>query len=373
VIAVVVVAASAHENAVGITLLDKVAADTDTVEKALVDQGFKNAVVAHGEKVGIEVEVVERNPAQTGFVPQAKHLPRSSESRVYWAMTAVILRQLTSATEPRLAHRMTGGELTLGAVLARLEEREREITAQAETTREQITQLTTQLDELGRAAEEVRITRKTLLELPAPQPPALPVPGPPETAGPSGLPADHGGVHRGRPSAAFPSAGHRAARQKAVCAQPQGAATTHRGAVAGPAGQDRQRHRHGDHGVDRRPGVLPVLGGRGRGRPQPRRTPHRLHRVTVRSRDTGGRVLPSIRRIAHAKGDRADGSERGLGKTPEIRPSTRVDSQLDKGCASDTARVDKGCALTAPPRRTVTLRVRIAVRCVSPRARRYAR
>jgi hypothetical protein len=67
---------------------------------------------------------------------------------------------------------VTGGDLTLGAVLARLEVREREITAQAETTREQITQLTTQLDELGRAAEEVRITRKTLLELPDPQPPA---------------------------------------------------------------------------------------------------------------------------------------------------------------------------------------------------------
>ncbi|MDQ1032542.1 hypothetical protein QF035_010124 [Streptomyces umbrinus] len=33
---------------------------------------------------------------------------------------------------------MTGGELTLGAVPARLEEREREITAQAETVREQI-------------------------------------------------------------------------------------------------------------------------------------------------------------------------------------------------------------------------------------------
>ncbi|WTJ80238.1 IS5 family transposase [Streptomyces sp. NBC_01538] len=72
VIAVVVAAASAHENAVGIALLDKVAADTDTVQKALVDQGFKNAVVAHGQKVGIEVGVVERNPAQTGFVPQAK-------------------------------------------------------------------------------------------------------------------------------------------------------------------------------------------------------------------------------------------------------------------------------------------------------------
>ena len=58
VIAVVVVAASAHDNAAGIALLDKVAADTDTVQKALVDQGFKNAVVAHGVQVGIEVEIV---------------------------------------------------------------------------------------------------------------------------------------------------------------------------------------------------------------------------------------------------------------------------------------------------------------------------
>ncbi|MGW3328291.1 hypothetical protein [Streptomyces virginiae] len=114
--------APAHENTVGIALLDKVAADTDAVEKALVDQGVKNAVVAHGEKVGIGVEVVERNPAPTGFVPQAKrwvveraygilmlhrrlvrdyeHLPRSSQSRVDRAMTAVILRRMTGATTP---------------------------------------------------------------------------------------------------------------------------------------------------------------------------------------------------------------------------------------------------------------------------------
>jgi hypothetical protein len=71
---------------------------------------------------------------------------------------------------------MTGGELTLGAVPARLEEREREITAQAETMREQVAQLTAQRDELGRAAEEVRITRKTLLGLPDPGPPAPPAP-----------------------------------------------------------------------------------------------------------------------------------------------------------------------------------------------------
>lgn len=71
---------------------------------------------------------------------------------------------------------MTGGELTLGAVLARLEDQERELAVQAEATREQIAQLTARLDELGRAAEEVRITRKTLLALPDPQPPAPPAP-----------------------------------------------------------------------------------------------------------------------------------------------------------------------------------------------------
>ncbi|MGW3109607.1 hypothetical protein [Streptomyces sp. NPDC001100] len=72
--------------------------------------------------MGIAVEGVERNPAQTGLVPQAKrwvverafgilvlsrrlvrdseHRPRSSESRVYWAMTAVILRRLSGAATP---------------------------------------------------------------------------------------------------------------------------------------------------------------------------------------------------------------------------------------------------------------------------------
>lgn len=65
---------------------------------------------------------------------------------------------------------MTGGELTPGAVLARLEAREGEVAAQAEATREQIAQLTARRDELGRAAEEVRLIRKTLLELPDPPP-----------------------------------------------------------------------------------------------------------------------------------------------------------------------------------------------------------
>lgn len=120
VIAVVVLAASAHDNAFGTALLDKVAAETDTVEKALVDQGFKNTVVDHGEQVGIAVEVVERNPAETGFVPQPKrwvveqtngilmlhrrlvrdyeHRPATAESRVYWAISDVMTRRLAGTS-----------------------------------------------------------------------------------------------------------------------------------------------------------------------------------------------------------------------------------------------------------------------------------
>jgi transposase len=122
VIAVVVLAASAHDNAAGIALLDKVAAQAGTVTTALVDQGFKNQVVAHGATRGIDVRVVERNPADRGFVPQPKrwvveqafgilsfhrrlardyeHRLASSASRVYWAMTDVMARRLTGTSAP---------------------------------------------------------------------------------------------------------------------------------------------------------------------------------------------------------------------------------------------------------------------------------
>ena len=116
IIAVVVVAASVHDNAIGTALLDKVAATTGTVRTALVDQGFKTRVVEHGARLGIDVEIVERNPARTGFVPEPirwrveqtnglnvlerrlareyEHAPSSSESRIYWASAGRMLRRL---------------------------------------------------------------------------------------------------------------------------------------------------------------------------------------------------------------------------------------------------------------------------------------
>ncbi|ANP52190.1 hypothetical protein J2Z21_009472 [Streptomyces griseochromogenes] len=124
VIAVVVLAANTHDNTAGIVLLGQVAEHAgDTVRKALVDQGFKNQVVLHGANLGIDVEIVERNPQDKGFVPQPKrwrveqtygiliphrrlvrdyvHRPSSSASRVYGAMPHVMIRRLTGANRRR--------------------------------------------------------------------------------------------------------------------------------------------------------------------------------------------------------------------------------------------------------------------------------
>jgi transposase len=122
IIAVVVMAASAHENAVGVELLNRVAARTPVVTKALVDQGFKTAVVEHGHGLGIDVDIVQRNPREKGFVPQPirwrveqtlgtlmlhRRLvrdyeinPATAETRVYWAISDVMARRLTGTSTP---------------------------------------------------------------------------------------------------------------------------------------------------------------------------------------------------------------------------------------------------------------------------------
>ncbi|WP_411573637.1 IS5 family transposase [Streptomyces fradiae] len=121
IIGVVVLAASAHDNTAGTALLDQAAERCGMrLEKALVDQGFKDEVIIDGALLDINVEVVRRNPADQGkgFVPQPKrwvveqtngtlmlhrrlareydHRPDTSASRVYWASTANMTRRLTT-------------------------------------------------------------------------------------------------------------------------------------------------------------------------------------------------------------------------------------------------------------------------------------
>lgn len=67
IIGVVVLAASAHDNVAGRALLDQAAERCgNRLEKALVDQWFKDEVVIHGAMLDITVDVVRRNPADQG-------------------------------------------------------------------------------------------------------------------------------------------------------------------------------------------------------------------------------------------------------------------------------------------------------------------
>ena len=122
IIAVVVTAASVTDNAIGITLLDKVARHTPTVTAALVDAGFKQDVGVHGAGLGIDVQVVKRCDTTPGFVPVRKRWiveqvyrtlmlhrrlvreyeskPASSVSRTLWASTANMVRRLTGTSTP---------------------------------------------------------------------------------------------------------------------------------------------------------------------------------------------------------------------------------------------------------------------------------
>lgn len=76
----------------------------------------------HGAGLGVDVEIVARDPQIKGFVPQPmrwrveqaygiltlhrrqvrdyEHRPSSSASRVYWAMTHVMIRRLTGTNTP---------------------------------------------------------------------------------------------------------------------------------------------------------------------------------------------------------------------------------------------------------------------------------
>ena len=79
----------------------------------------KTSVVEHGATLGIDVQIVARNPASSGFVPEPirwrveqanglnmlerrlardyEHAPSCSQSRIYWASAGRILRRLVGA------------------------------------------------------------------------------------------------------------------------------------------------------------------------------------------------------------------------------------------------------------------------------------
>jgi transposase len=66
-LAVIVTAASASDNTIGVNLLGQAKTTHPTLAKAWVDAGFKNRMIEHGAALGIDVEVVTKDPTTKGF------------------------------------------------------------------------------------------------------------------------------------------------------------------------------------------------------------------------------------------------------------------------------------------------------------------
>ena len=66
-LAVIVTAASVSDNTIGTRLLDAATARHPTLAKTWVDAGFKNTVIEYGASLGIDVDVVTKDPAVKGF------------------------------------------------------------------------------------------------------------------------------------------------------------------------------------------------------------------------------------------------------------------------------------------------------------------
>ncbi|MFF4576784.1 IS5 family transposase, partial [Streptomyces sp. NPDC001410] len=71
-LAVWVTAASISDNTGGIHLLSQISAATPRVTKAWADTGYRTKAIDHGARLGIDVEVVQRDPGAKGF----KVIPR---------------------------------------------------------------------------------------------------------------------------------------------------------------------------------------------------------------------------------------------------------------------------------------------------------
>jgi transposase len=117
-----VTAASVADSVGGRQVLDQLRTRQPDVVKAWADGGYNVEVVRHGARQGIEVEIVQRDPAVKGFAVLPKRwvvertfgwfvqhrrlvrdyeaLPERSRAMILWSMTDTMLRRLT-----RIVHR----------------------------------------------------------------------------------------------------------------------------------------------------------------------------------------------------------------------------------------------------------------------------
>ncbi|MFF3000670.1 IS5 family transposase [Streptomyces sp. NPDC057950] len=121
-LAVRVTAASVSDNVGGMDLMSHIAATHPRVTKAWADTGYRTKALDHGARLGIDVEVVQRDPGVEGFkvIPRRwvvertfgwlmhhrrlardyETHPHRSEAIIHIAMIDLISRRLTSESNP---------------------------------------------------------------------------------------------------------------------------------------------------------------------------------------------------------------------------------------------------------------------------------
>ena len=118
----VVTAASVQDTTTGSHLLTRIAATHPTVTKAWIDGGYRTTLIEDGATLGIDVEIVHRNPATKGFTVLPRRwavertlgwlmlhrrlardyetLPGHSEAMIHIAMIDNMARRLTGESTP---------------------------------------------------------------------------------------------------------------------------------------------------------------------------------------------------------------------------------------------------------------------------------
>jgi transposase len=121
-LAVLVTAASVQDSTAGLHLLTHIAAAHPTITKTWVDAAYRNTVIEHGATLGIDVQVVRRDPATRGFTALPRRwavertfgwlmfhrrlardyetLPARSEAMIHIAMIDLMARRLTGESTP---------------------------------------------------------------------------------------------------------------------------------------------------------------------------------------------------------------------------------------------------------------------------------
>lgn len=119
---VLVTAASVQDSTAGETLLDRIAATHPTIRKDWADRGYREYLVDHAARLGIDLEIVRREPGARGFtvlprrwaaertlswlmhhrrlVRDYETLPARSTAMIYLAMIALMARRLTRESTP---------------------------------------------------------------------------------------------------------------------------------------------------------------------------------------------------------------------------------------------------------------------------------